>query len=189
MRLASGSVRMRREILARQRAQLDADRQPPLQLGQQVGGLRHVEGAGRDEQHVVGLHRPVLGGDGRALDQRQEIALHALARDVRADAGAVRARADLVDLVEEHDAVVLDGADRLAGELLGVDELVALLGDQHVVAVGDGDAAGLGTLAERLPQHVADVDGADRGARRAGDVEHRQARASSRRLGSRFPCR
>ena len=55
------------------------------------------------EQHVVGLHRPVLGVDRGALDQRQQVALDALARDV--GTAAVLARADLVDLVEEDDAL------------------------------------------------------------------------------------
>ena len=41
-----------------------------------------VERAARDEQDVIGLHHAVLGRDGRALDQRQQVALHALARNV-----------------------------------------------------------------------------------------------------------
>jgi hypothetical protein len=60
----------------------------------------------RDEQDVIGAHHAVLRRDRRPLDQRQKVALHALARDV----GAVRllpAR-DLVDLVQEHDAVLLE---------------------------------------------------------------------------------
>ena len=58
--------------------------------------------ARRNEQDVVGLHRAVLGGDRGALDQRQQIALHAFARDVAAAAAV--AHADLVDLIEKHDA-------------------------------------------------------------------------------------
>ena len=67
------------EVLAGQRLQLDADRQAALQLGQKVGRLGDVECAGRNEKDVVGLHRAVLCGHGRALDQRQQIALHAFA--------------------------------------------------------------------------------------------------------------
>ena len=67
------------EVLIGQRLQLDADGEPPLQLGDQVLGLRHVERARRDEQHVIGLERPVLGRHRRALDDRQQVALHALA--------------------------------------------------------------------------------------------------------------
>ena len=41
-----------------------------------------MERARRDEQDMIGLHRAMLGRDRRALDQRQQIALHALARDI-----------------------------------------------------------------------------------------------------------
>ena len=119
------------EVVARQRLQLDADRQAALQFGQQVGRLGDMERARGDEQDVVGLHRAVLGGDGGALDQRQQIALHALARDV--GARAALAAGDLVDLVEEHDAVVLDRVDRLLHELVAVEQLVGFLVDQDVV--------------------------------------------------------
>jgi hypothetical protein len=47
-----------------------------------------VESAAGDEQDMVGLHRPVFGGNRGALDQRQQIALHALAADI----GAARIR-------------------------------------------------------------------------------------------------
>ena len=113
--------------------QLDADRQAALQLGQQVRGLGHVERARGDEQDVVGLHRAVLGRDGGALDQRQQVALHALARHVGADAAL--ARGDLVDLVEEDDAVLLDRLDRFLHQLVAVEQLVGFLVDQELVAI------------------------------------------------------
>ena len=113
MRLASVSVRMRRKSSLVSGRQLDADRQPALQLGQQVRRLGDMEGARGDEQDVVGLHRPVLGRDRRALDQRQQVALHALAADIAAVAAL--AGADLVDLVEEDDAVVLGRGDAPPG--------------------------------------------------------------------------
>jgi hypothetical protein len=113
MRLKSSTVSGR---------ELDADRQAALQFRQQVGRLRDVEGAGRDEQDMIGFHRAVLGRHRRAFDQRQQIALHALARDVGAPCRL--AGADLVDLVEEDDAVVLDLADRLLHDSVLVDQLV-----------------------------------------------------------------
>ena len=45
-----------------------------------------MERAGGDEEHVVGLDEAVLGVDGGPLDDRQEVPLHALARDVGAAA-------------------------------------------------------------------------------------------------------
>jgi len=43
------------EVAAVERLLFDLDRQPFLQFGKQVGGLGWVEGAGGDEQDVVGL--------------------------------------------------------------------------------------------------------------------------------------
>src|SRR5579864_1320317 len=48
------------EILAVERLQFDADRQSPLQLRQQVGGLCQMERTRRDEKHVVGFDRAVF---------------------------------------------------------------------------------------------------------------------------------
>ena len=92
------------EIVTRQRLELDADRQAALQLGQQVGGFGDMEGARRDEENMVGFDRPIFGRHRRAFDERQEIALHAFAAHI--GTLALGAGADLVDLVEEHDAVV-----------------------------------------------------------------------------------
>src|SRR6476469_4276632 len=157
------------EIVAHERAKLDADRQPALQLGQKVRRLRRMKRAGGDEQHMVGLHRTVFGADRGALDQRQEIALHALAAHIGAD--ALGARADLVDLVEEHDAVVLDVADRFLHGGVVVDQLVRLFRQQDIETVAHGDAARLGALAERLAEHVAQIDHADLAAWHAGNLE------------------
>ena len=120
------------EILDHQGLELDADRQAALQLRNQIGGLRHVKGAGGDEQHMIGLHRAVLGVDGAALDQRQEIALHAFARHVGAH--GFLAAGDLVDFVDEDDAVllgILDGADL---QLFLVDHLRRFFVDQELRA-------------------------------------------------------
>src|SRR5687768_17835710 len=38
------------EITLAERLELDANREPPLQLGDEIGRLRHVERAGRDER-------------------------------------------------------------------------------------------------------------------------------------------
>ena len=142
------------EIVLGQRRELDADRQAALQLGQEVGRLRDVERARGDEQDVVRLHRAVLRRDGGALDQRQEVALHALARHV--GAAAALAAGDLVDLVEEDDAVVLDLPDRLLHERVLVEELVGFLRDQRLVGLAHGRAPRLAcAAAEGLAEHVA----------------------------------
>ena len=98
------------EVVLGQIRQLDANRKPALQLRHQVAGLGAVKGAGGDEQHVVGLHVAVSGLHGRAFDDRQQIALHALPRNIGPFAFAGH---DLVDLVDEDDAQVLGQFDRL----------------------------------------------------------------------------
>jgi hypothetical protein len=116
IRLASGSVRIRRKIVPGQRFQLHPDRQAALQFRQHVGRLGHVEGPGGDEEDVVGLHRAAFGRNGRAFNQRQQVALHAFAADI--GAAALRFGGDLVDLVEEDDAVVFHRPSiGLAGDL------------------------------------------------------------------------
>ena len=70
--------------------------------------------AGRNEQDMIGLDRAVFGGDRGALDQGQQVALHALAADIAAD--PLGAGADLVDFVQKDDPVVLDRIDGGAGD-------------------------------------------------------------------------
>ena len=77
------------QVGLRERLELDANREAPLQLGNQIARLRDVEGSGGDEEDVVGAHRAELGLHRRALDDREDVALDALARDV----GAVAALA------------------------------------------------------------------------------------------------
>src|ERR1700728_1154924 len=124
---------------------------------------------------MVGLHRAVLGGHRGAFDQRQQIALHALARHVGADPAL--AHADLVDLVEKHDAVVLDRPDRFLRQLIGVEQLVGFLVDEDVVGILHGDAPRLGAAAAELAENVADRDCAHLRAGHAGNVEQRHAAA------------
>jgi hypothetical protein len=92
-------------------------------------------------------------------------------------AGPLRAGGDLVDLVEEHDAVLLDRGDRLIGHGLLIEQLVALLLDQQLQALAHRDAPLLGAPAEGLAQHVVQIDHAHGGARHAGDVHGRQLQA------------
>src|SRR5205085_1555280 len=75
----------------------------------------------------------------RALDDRQEVALDPLVRHTRP---VVAAPADdLIDLVEEDDATVLDATDRLVQHAVPVDQPVGLLVGQDAAGVGDRDAA------------------------------------------------
>src|SRR3546814_1721935 len=97
----------------------------------------------------------MLGGHRGALDEWQQVALNALARDV--GAAALGARGDLVDLVQEDDAVLLDSGDRGADYRLLVEQLVALLGDQHLIGLRDGHAALLDASTHRSAEHTSEL--------------------------------
>ena len=119
---------MRMKSSCGERFQFDANREAALQFGNQVAGLRDVEGAGGHEQNVIGAHEAVTRVDGGAFDDGQDVALHAFAADV----GAVAALAagDLVDLVEEDDAAALDAFQGHARDLVHVDELLLFFLDR-----------------------------------------------------------
>ena len=99
------------EILFGEALQLHVDGEAPLQFGDEVFHLGDVEGAGGDEEDEVRLHGAVLGHDGAALDDGQDVALDALAGDVRP--ALVGFAGDLVDLVDEDDALLLGAGERL----------------------------------------------------------------------------
>src|SRR5690606_7889274 len=162
------------EVVLAQRAQFHPDREAALQLWDQVARLGEVERARRNEEDVVGLDRPVLGRHGRAFHQRQQVALHAFATDI-ATADVLAALGDLVDLVDEDDAVLLAGLDRGFAHVVLVDQLAGLFLDQlrargldrHRALVGL--AAGL--LREHRPQLLAHLLHARRGHDVDADVD------------------
>mmetsp|Transcript_30325 Transcript_30325/g.49418 ORF Transcript_30325/g.49418 Transcript_30325/m.49418 type:complete len:222 (-) Transcript_30325:14-679(-) len=129
------------EVGHRQGVQFDADRQPALQLGNQVARLAEMEGAAGDEEDVVGLHEAVFGRHRGALDQRQQVALHALAGHL--GAALFLARRDLVDLVDEDDAHLLGLLQCGGTDLFLVDQLGGFLVDQQLHRLADLELAGL----------------------------------------------
>jgi hypothetical protein len=80
-------------------------------------------------------------------------------------------RPAILYLVEEHDAVVLDGLDRLLHELLLIEQLVGFLVHQDLVRLAHGDAPCLGASTAELSEDIADRDRAHLGARHARDLE------------------
>ncbi len=134
-----------------------------------------MERARRDEEDVIRLHHAVLRHHVRAFDDRQQVALDALARDVRP--AHLRALAgDLVDLVEEDDPQLLDALQRVAGDVLHVDELVVFLIEQDAARLAHLDGALLLSLRQQLLQHVAEVLHALGCAGRGEDIDGRPGR-------------
>ena len=96
---------------------------------------------------MVGLDHAVLGGHGGAFYQGQEVALHALARHI----GALHfgAAGDLVDLVDEHDAVLFQITHCAGLELVVIDQLFSLLVGQNLERLFHLELA---RFLSRLPQ-------------------------------------
>src|SRR5450631_1142306 len=163
------------EILHHQGFELDANRQAALQLRDQIRGLRHVKGAGCDEQDVIGFHRAVLGVDRAALDQRQKIALYAFARHIRP--GGFLAARDLVDFVDENDAVLLGVLDGAYLELLLVDHLRCLLVDQQSQGIFDFQFARTGAVLAQTLEHALQLLGHLLHPRGRHDFHAQRARA------------
>ena len=84
-----------------------------------------MECARRDKEDVVGANHAVLGVDRCPLDDRKDVALDPFAADV----GTVRTFAprNLVDLVDEDDARLLDLLDGGSRDAVHVDQLPLLL--------------------------------------------------------------
>src|SRR6266851_5691477 len=120
------------EIFFLQGLQFDANGQAALQFRDQIGRLGDVERTSSDEKNMVGSNHPVAGVDGRAFDDRQNVALHAFARYIGPVAGF--AAGNLVDLVDKNNS-----------HLLG-----ALVGHAHFPL--------LLLLAEHAGEHVLDID-------------------------------
>ncbi len=130
-----------------------------------------MEGAAGDEQDVVGLDHAVLGRHRGALDQRQQVPLHALARHL--GAMRFRARGDLVDLVEEHDAVLLDVLQRVGFHFLVVDQARGLFIGQRLQRVGDFHPALPLLAAADVLEHALDLLGQVFHPRRGEDLHAR----------------
>ena len=162
------------EILLAQRLELDANREAALELRDEVGRLRHVEGAGCDEEDVVRADRAVLRRDLRALDDWQDVTLHAFTRDI--GARTVPLDSDFVDLIEEDDAAVLRDLDGLFGDGFHVDELASFFLREDLAGLCDRDLALLVALRHDVADHVLQVITHALEARAREHADHRAAR-------------
>ena len=128
--------------------------------------------ARRNEEDVIGANHAVLRVHRRALDDWQDVALHAFA----AHLGAVRALApgNLVDLVDEDDARLLDALNRRFGDAVHVDQLLLFLVLEVFERLGHLHLALFRPALEQTRHHVlqVDVDFLDRRSR--DDLERRK---------------
>mmetsp|Transcript_49586 Transcript_49586/g.124677 ORF Transcript_49586/g.124677 Transcript_49586/m.124677 type:complete len:254 (+) Transcript_49586:40-801(+) len=149
------------EVILGETLEFDTDRETTLKFGQQIGRLARVEGTRGHKEDLRGVHIAVLGLNGAAFDQRKQVTLHTL----RAGIGAVIGRvvyADLVDLVDEHDSVILDRLQRLLGDHVLVEDLVGLLLLEEGTTLGHAHLALL-AVGDHATQEVLQRDGCHTG--------------------------
>ena len=168
------------EVRVGERFQFDPDRETALEFGNKVGRLGGVERAGCDEQDVVRVDHAVFGVDRAALDQRQQVALYALTRYVGAVDGF--APGDLVDLVDEDDAGLLDPLHGVVDDGLHIDQLVGLLDRQQIQRLRDLDAAFLTLLGHHVGEHFLELVLHFLHALRGHDLDERRGRARDLQL-------
>src|SRR5579864_5121043 len=145
------------EILFLEGLQLDANGQPPLEFGDQIGGFGHVKSAGGDEQDMISANHAVPSVDGCAFNDGENVALDAFAGDVRAMAGF--AAGDFIDLVNKDDAHLLGALDGHARDHVHVQQLVFFFLNQVFEGVGHAHFALFLLLAEDAGDHVSKLRG------------------------------
>ena len=105
---------------------------------------------------MVGAHHTVARVHGRALDDGQDIALHAFARNVRTV--PTFAARDLIDFVKKHDSCILHAIDCHACHLVHVDQALFFFLNQILKGLVDLHLPFLGSLSEDAGQHVLEID-------------------------------
>ena len=144
------------EVTHAEALQFDPNWKAALQFGNQIGRPGQMKRTAGDEQDVVGLDHADLGRDGGAFDQRQQVALHTLARDIRS---AAFAAGDLVDLVKKDYAVRLDITHGFQLDFFLVDEAPRFFVSQLLHRLGNLQLAFLGTLLTQVLEHALQLRG------------------------------
>ena len=136
-----------------------------------------MKGPSSDEQDVVGLDLTMSRGDLRTLDDGKNVALHPFPAHIGPPARRIGGR-DLVDLVNEDDAVFLDPPQRFAGQTLLVDQTRGFFADEHLAGLGNRQLAPRCLLWDEAGEHVLQVDAHLVHARRT--TQHLESRHISR---------
>jgi hypothetical protein len=146
-----------RQVGDRQGIQFHPDRQATLQFRNQVRGFRQVESTAGNKQDMIGPDHPVLGRYRGTFDERQQVALHPLTRNVHTV--RVAARGDLVDFIEKDDAVLLDITDGIVFDILIIDQLRGFLLDQQPACLEDLQLARFLAAPTHVLKHALNLRG------------------------------
>ena len=115
-----------------------------------------MECSRRHEKNVVRAHHPVTRVDGRPFDNRQNVALHTLPRNIRT-MPAFTPR-NLVNLIQENDSRILHPVNRDSRYLVHVNQPLLFFLNQIFERLVHLHLPLFGALPEDIRQHVLDVD-------------------------------
>ena len=115
-----------------------------------------MESAGSDEQDVICLYRAVLRVNDASFNDRKDVPLNSLSRHV--GSVIVVAVRDLIDLIYEHDPVLLGILECLVSDLIHVQKILSLLLAQDPSRVLYSDLLGLLLLRHHTVEDVSDSD-------------------------------
>ena len=118
---------------------------------------------------MVGLDHAQFGVDGATFDQWQQVTLHAFAGHV--GAADIAALGDLVDFVDEHDAVLLDRFQRLGLQLFIVDQAAGFFVAHQFQRFLDLELAALALAFAHVGKQALQLVGHFFHARRRGDID------------------
>lgn len=99
----------------------------------------------------------MLGRDGAAFDQWQQVALHAFTGHVRT--GGFTALTDFVDFVDKHDTVLLNGVDSVLLQFFRVYQLRRFFFNQQLHGFFDFQLTRFLFLAARVLEHGLQLAG------------------------------
>ncbi len=191
MRLASGSVRMRRKSSRVSAFSSTRIGRRPCSSGRRSDGFATWNAPEAMNSTWSVFTGPYLVDTRGALDQRQEIALHAFARDLRA-----RTRPsprEQILSISSRNTMPLFSTARMASLVicsLSISLSLSSAIRRSWLSCTVTRRGFVTRAAHRLAQHLAEVDGADCAARHAAAMSNIGKPLSAvRTRGSRFPCR
>src|SRR5690606_32672595 len=115
----------------------------------------------------------VTGIDRSALDDRQQIALHALARNIRAAPAAGCAAGDLIEFIEENDPGIFRPLDGLSRNVFHIDEVFLFIADEQYFGVDDLHLPTDGFCRKHISEHIAEIDAHLFHSLTADKIDHR----------------
>jgi len=140
------------EVVFGEGIEFDADGKATLEFGHEVGDGAGVEGAGGNEEDLVGVHYALASIDGAAFDDGKEVALDALPRNIGSRFSV--ADGDFVYFVEEDHAGLLGAFDGFFDDFFGVEEFFGFFFHEDASGVGDSDAAAGVAVGDDVFEHI-----------------------------------